>query len=276
MNVERSPVGRYAKITILVIITLLYLIPFVLIILNSLKSTTAIISNPLTLPATLDVGNFVHAYKAMHYVVAFFNSLIITVFSVALITLLSSMTAHLFVRRPTRLNQFLFLLLVASMIIPFQAIMIPLVKIYGSLKMLDSKWTLIFMYIGFGASLAVFIFHGFIKAIPLELEEAATIDGSSRLQTFFLIVFPLLRATVVTVVILDVLWIWNDFLLPSLVLIAPLNRTLPLSTFAFFGTYTVEYGRLMAALVMTVAPLIVFYLFLQRQVIQGITEGSIK
>lgn len=276
MNVERSRVSRYVKTIILVIVTVLYVIPFVLIVLNSLKSTTEIISNPLTIPTTLDTANFVHAYKAMHYVVAFFNSLVITVLSVALISLLSAMTAHLFVRRKTRLNQFLFLLMIASMIIPFQAIMIPLVKIYGSLKMLDSKWTLIFMYIGFGASLAVFIFHGFIKGVPLELEEAATIDGSSPLQTFFLVVFPLLRSTVVTVVILDVLWIWNDFLLPSLILIAPLKQTLPLSTFAFFGTYTVEYGRLMAALVMTVAPLIVLYLFLQRHVIQGITEGSIK
>jgi raffinose/stachyose/melibiose transport system permease protein len=265
------------QITILAIVAVLYLVPFVLIVLNSFKSTASIIENPLTIPSGgLKVDNFVHAFKEMHYVATFFNSLIITALSVALINLLSSMTAHLLVRSQTRLSQMVFLVLVASMIIPFQAIMIPLVKIYGSLKMLDSRWTLVFMYIGFGAPLAVFIFHGFIKGIPYELEEAATIDGSSPLQTFFLIVFPLLRSTVVTVVILDVLWIWNDFLLPSLILIAPLKKTLPLTTYAFFGTYTVEYGRLMAALVLTVAPLIALYLFLQRQVIKGITEGSIK
>lgn len=274
--IARNRIGRSANITVLTIVTILYIIPFVLIVLNSFKSTTAIISNPLTIPSQFKLGNFVHAFNEMHYVAAFFNSLIITVLSVALINLFSSMTAHLLVRTHSRLSQIVFFVMVASMVIPFQAIMIPLVKIYGSLKMLDSRWTLVFMYIGFGAPLAIFIFHGFIKGIPYELEEAATIDGSSRLQTFFRVVFPLLRSTVVTVVILDVLWIWNDFLLPSLILIAPLKRTLPLSTFAFFGTYTVEYGRLMAALVITVAPLIVLYLFLQRHVIKGITDGSIK
>lgn len=274
--IERSGFLRNVRTGFLALVTILYLVPFALIVLNSFKSSPQIIENPLALPSPIGIGTFAHAYVAMSYVAAFFNSLVVTVCSVVLIVVVSSMTAHLFVRRATRLSQFLFLLMVSSMLIPFQAIMIPLVKIYGSLKMLDSKWTLIYMYIGFGSSFAVFIFHGFIKGVPLELEEAATIDGSSPLQTFFLIVFPLLKTTIVTVVTLDVLWIWNDFLLPSLVLIAPLERTLPLSTYAFFGTYTVQYGQLMAALVMTVAPLIVLYVFLQRHVIRGITEGSIK
>jgi raffinose/stachyose/melibiose transport system permease protein len=142
--------------------------------------------------------------------------------------------------------------------------------------MLNSKWALIYMYIGFGTSLAVFIYHGFIKSIPLELEESAMIDGCSKLQTFQRIVFPLLKPTTVTLIILNLLWIWNDFLLPSLVLIAPNQRTLPLSTFYFFGTYTVEYGALMAGLLMTIIPVIIIYLFLQKYIINGILEGSIK
>jgi raffinose/stachyose/melibiose transport system permease protein len=168
------------------------------------------------------------------------------------------------------------MLMVASMIIPFQAIMIPLVKIYGSLDLLNSKWSLIYMYIGFGSSLAVFIYHGFVKSIPKELEEAALIDGCTRFQTFFRIVFPVLMPTTATISILNVLWIWNDFLLPSLILVDPEQRTLPLSTYNFYGTYTVDYGPLMASLVLTIFPIIIIYLFAQKYIIQGVMQGSIK
>jgi len=153
-------------------------------------------------------------------------------------------------------------MMVTSMLIPFQSIMIPLVRIYGAnLKLLDNKWILIYMYMGFGSSLSVFVYHGFIKSIPMELEEAAMIDGCTRVQTFFKIVFPLLRPTTLTLIILNVLWIWNDFLLPSLVLISKANRTLPLSTFYFHGTYTADYGLLMAGLLLTIIPVVVFFIF---------------
>lgn len=162
------------------------------------------------------------------------------------------------------------------MLIPFQAIMIPLVQIYGGLNLLNSRWILIYMYLGFGSSFAVFLYHGFIKAIPLELEEAAMIDGCSRIQVFFRIVFPLLKPTTLTLIILNVLWIWNDFLLPSLVLISSSNRTLPLTTFYFHGTYTSDYGLLMAALMLTILPVIIFYAFLQKYIIKGVMEGAVK
>ncbi|MNM69921.1 L-arabinose transport system permease protein AraQ [compost metagenome] len=142
--------------------------------------------------------------------------------------------------------------------------------------MLDSKWALIYMYIGFGSSLAVFIYHGFVKGIPAELEEAAMIDGCTRIQTFFRIVFPVLLPTTVTIAILNVLWIWNDFLLPSLVLVNQEERTLPLSTYNFYGTYSVDFGPLMASLVLTILPIIVIYLFAQKYIIQGVMQGSIK
>jgi raffinose/stachyose/melibiose transport system permease protein len=166
--------------------------------------------------------------------------------------------------------------MVGAMLIPFQAIMIPMLRIFGFIGMINNIWGLIYLYIGFGAGLAVFIYHGFIKSIPLELEEAAMIDGASRTQVFFHIVFPLLKSTTITIAVLDVLWIWNDFLLPNLVLLRPSNMTLPLSTYRFYLTYTVDYGLLMAGLVMTVAPLILMYLFLQRYIIKGIIQGSIK
>ena len=187
------------------------------------------------------------------------------------------MTAYVFVRKKNRLTNGLFYFMVASMLIPFQAVMIPLLQIYGSdLRVLDNKWILIYMYLGFGASLAVFFYHGVIKSIPLELEEAAMIDGANRFQIFYRIVFPLLIPTTVTLIILDSLWIWNDYLLPSLILTSPSQRTLPLSMFVFNTTYSANYGYLMAAEVLTAAPLLLVYLLLQRYIIRGIMSGSIK
>jgi raffinose/stachyose/melibiose transport system permease protein len=255
---------------------ILFVFPFVLLILNSFKANQAITSDPLGLPVSFQLENYANAFDKMGYLSAFSNSLLITVAGVLLIALFSAMTAHYFVRHHSKLNQYLFFLMVAAMIIPFQAIMIPLVKIYGSLGLLDNKWSLIYMYIGFGSPLAVFIYHGFVKSIPLELEEAALMDGCGRVQTFFRIVLPVLLPTTVTISVLNVLWIWNDFLLPSLVLTSSEQRTLPVSTFYFYGTYTVDYGPLMAGLVLTLLPVLIVYLFAQKYIIQGVMQGAIK
>ncbi|MFD1956528.1 carbohydrate ABC transporter permease [Paenibacillus thailandensis] len=259
------------------VVTLLFVAPFVLIVLNSLKANNEITSAPFSLPAEWKWTNFQTAFEKMEYVHAFANSLIVTVCSVTIIAVCASMTAHYFVRNDSRFNRYTFFIMVASMIIPFQAIMIPLVKIYGdALGLLNSKPALIYLYLGFGSSLAVFIYHGFIKSIPAELEEAALIDGCNRRQTFFKIVLPVLVPTTVTIAILNVLWIWNDFLLPSLVLIEAVQRTLPLSTFYFSGTYTSDYGPLMASLLLSIAPVIAVYLFAQKYIIEGVMQGSVK
>lgn len=260
----------------LVIVLLLYIVPFLFVIVNSFKTRKDIILNPLSLPKAINFDNYVSAFDKMSYMHAFTNSLIVTFFSVILIIICSSMTAYFLVRKRTKYTQIMFLILVASMIIPFQGIMIPLVKIYGSIGMLNNKWALIYMYVGFGAALAVFMYHGFIKSIPIELEEAAMIDGCTRFQIFWKIVFPLLKPTTMTIAILDVLWIWNDFLLPSLVLIKATERTLPLSTYYFYGTYTVDYGLSMAGLILTIIPVIIVYLFMQKSIINGVLQGSIK
>ncbi|NLP47303.1 MAG: carbohydrate ABC transporter permease [Epulopiscium sp.] len=264
------------KTIIVGIILVLYVFPFVLVLINSFKNRVDIVSNPLNLPKTYNLGNYIDAYTKMNYSHAFMNSLIVTVFSVIAIVINSSMTAYILVRKKWKFNKIMFFIFVASMIIPFQGIMIPLVNIYGSLGMLNSKWTLIYMYIGFGVALAVFMYHGFIKSIPVELEEAAMIDGCSIMQTFWQIVFPLLKPTTMTIAILDVLWIWNDFLLPSLILVEAKERTLPLSTYYFYGTYTVNYGLAMAGLILTIVPVILFYLFTQKHIINGVLQGSIK
>lgn len=275
MNRNWNP-ASVIKSTLMAIFLLIFISPFILIVINSFKSKPEITSNPLSLPRSIDFTNYIEAFKRMDYIYAFANSLIITACSVILIALFSSMTAHYFVRNNSKFNMYTFFLMVASMIIPFQAIMIPLVKIYGSMGLLNSKWALVYMYIGFGSSLAVFIYHGFIKSIPKELEEAALIDGCTRPQTFFKIVFPILMPTTVTVFILNILWIWNDFLLPFLVLITPTERTLPLATYSFYGTYSADYGLVMAGLVLTIFPVVFIYIFAQKYIIQGVMQGSIK
>ncbi|MDQ0338544.1 raffinose/stachyose/melibiose transport system permease protein [Caldalkalibacillus uzonensis] len=258
------------------ILFVLYIFPFALVVLNSFKERLDIVQNPFSLPEQFSLENYIWAYQTMNFPAAFINSLIITVFSVVIIIVFSSMLAYFLVRWKWRMNHFILFMLVASMIIPFQALMIPFVSVYGNLGLLNSKWTLIFCYLGFGVSLATFMYHGFIKNIPKELEEAAYIDGASKLQVFWYVVFPLLKPITITIAILDVLWIWNDFLLPSLVLIDESNRTIPLSTFYFFGHYTSEYGAAMAALVLAIIPVIIFYLLMQKQIIKGVLEGSIK
>ena len=278
---RRKHVASAIKLIVLFLLLLVYMVPFFLILINSLKGGAAILRNPLQIldPNGVTFDNFKKAFVQMDFLRAFANSLFVTVISVFFIVLFASMTAYLFARTSWKLNKIIFACMVAAMIVPFQVIMIPLVSIYGgTLNMLDSHLTLIFMNIGFGMSMAVFIYHGFVKSnVPVALEEAAMLDGCTRLQTFFKVVFPLLRPITATIVVLDVLWIWNDYLLPSLVLSN--NKalfTLPLSTYSFYGTYSVDYGAIMAALVLTTLPVIVLYIFLQKHIISGVISGAVK
>lgn len=255
---------------------LFYIFPFALIIVNSFKDRLDIVKDPFSLPKTFNFDNYREAYETMNFSSALFTSLIVTVVSVLFIIILSSMLAYFLVRWDWKINKVILMVLVASMIIPFQALMIPFVTIFGGLQLLNSKWMLAFFYLGFGASLATFMYHGFIKNIPKEVEEAALIDGASRFKVFSTVVFPMLKPITTTIAILDVLWIWNDFLLPSLVLVSDGARTIPLSTFYFFGKYTSNYGPAMASLVLSIIPVIIFYLLMQKQIIKGVMEGAIK
>lgn len=259
---------------------LMYMVPFLLVFLNSFKQKRDIIQNPFTLVAKkgYTLENYVKAFDKMDFVKAFGNSLLITGISTLLVIVLASMVAYYFTRAKNTFSKVFFSLMAASMIIPFQAIMIPLVSIYGAqLQLLNNRATLIFMHTGFALSMSVFIYQGFIKSgIPASLEEAAYLDGCSKIQTFFKVVFPLLKPTTATLVILNVLAFWNDYLLPSLVLGKKELYTLPLSTYTFYGTYSADYGVIMAALVLTVAPILILYLFLQKQIISGVVAGAVK
>ncbi|MHA6529529.1 carbohydrate ABC transporter permease [Paenibacillus sp. BAC0078] len=274
MNAQR--LSSRVKSVCLYLLLLAFLTPFLLIVMNSFKTTQQFFENPMALPTTINFDNYVSAFKDMDFLQGFMNSLIITVVAVFIIIIFSAMTGYLFVRYKWKLNAFLFFLMLASMALPFQVLMIPLVMLYGNMDLLNNKMTLLFMYLGFGVPFGVFTFHGFIKGIPFELEESAFIEGSSRLRTFFSVVLPLLKPVFVTLLVLDVLWIWNDYLLPSLVLLSSDQKTLPLSTYAFFSSYSVDYAPLMAGLIMTIIPVLVIYLFLQKQIIKGITEGALK
>lgn len=273
---RKAKISRVFKYILIFALFILFITPFYIMIVNSFKTTQHFIENPFALPTYFNFRNHVEAFQKMNFLNALKNSTIIMTLSVALIIISSSMTAYFLVRNKWRTTKAIYAIFVASMIVPFQAIMIPLVSIYGKLDLMNNKWTLIFMYMGFGQALAIFIFHGFIKGIPLEMEEAALIDGCNSMQSFFLIVFPLLKPVIVTISILDVLWIWNDYLLPSLILISPSERTLPLSTYRFFSSYSVDYSQLMAGIILTILPVLVAYIFAQKQIVEGVVKGAIK
>jgi raffinose/stachyose/melibiose transport system permease protein len=272
-----APVCRFAAVFILFAA---YMIPFVLILLNSFKNKRDIITNPFALGGRLGFTgtNYITAFDKMDFIRAFGNSLFITGISTLAVVILASMTAWYFVRSKNAVSRFLFALMVASMIIPFQAIMIPLVGIYGAgLGILNHRLTLIFFHTGFGFSMSVFMFQGYIKtSVPLSLEEAAYIDGCPKARMFFQVVLPVLKPITSTIVILNVLAFWNDYLLPSLTLTERALLTLPLSTYRFYGTYSADYGVIMAALALTVLPVLVLFVILQRYIISGVMAGSVK
>ncbi len=268
-------------VALLVVIFIAYMFPFLMVVINSLKQKRDIIKSPFSWLFTikgLSFDNFVKAFTQMDFLNAFKNSLLVTVSATVLVTLLAAMLAYYIVRNKNKLSDLTFALMVASMIIPFQAIMIPLVSIYGSsLHVLNHRLTLIFMHTGFSMAMSVFMFHGFIKGnIPIALEEASCIDGCTHAQTFFLIVFPLLKPIISTMVILNSMAFWNDFLLPSLVLSDKALLTLPLSTYSFYGTYSADYGTIMAGLLLCVIPILILYVILQKQIIGGVVAGAVK
>lgn len=267
------------KLIVLILLFICFIFPFILVLINVFKTKGDITSNPLALVGShgFTFKNFPEAIRKMNFGSAFMNSLIITVFSTVFTILLSSMTAFLMVRNKWKVNGILFGLMIASMVIPFQVLMIPLVSLYGGwLGILNHRATLIFMHVGFSLSMATFMFHGAIHTnVPVSLE-AATIDGCTRWQTYWKIVFPLLKPTIATVAIIDAMAFWNDYLLPSLVLGRKELYTLPIATQAFYGTYSTDMGLVMAALLLAMLPILVLYLFLQRYIVEGVTAGAVK
>ena len=270
------------------IIAIFVLFPFFLVVINSAKSSTDIVISPINLPKNwgqmLDNMKNVINNANFNYWSSFRSSLIITVVSLALLTVFSCMAAWVLSRNEKKKwSAIIFLMFVAAMVIPFQVVMLPILTIFKTIgnslgiPMLSSYTGIIFAYLGFGGSMSIFIFHGFVKGIPKELEEAARIDGCKHEQIFFKIIFPLMKPVQMTVLILNGLWIWNDYLLPSIML--GLNgriKTLPIAVSSFVGSYVKQWDLILTAAFLAMIPIIILFLFAQKQIIKGMMEGAIK
>ena len=262
----------------LFILAVLYLAPILIVLMNSFKGRFFISDAPFALPNAetfVGVKNYFSGIAKTGFIQAFGYSLFITVFSVAAIVLFTSMTAWCITRVKSKVSSFLFYLLVFSMIVPFQMVMFTMSKMANLLR-LDNPVGIIVIYLGFGAGLSIFIFSGFIKSIPLEIEEAARIDGCNPIQTFFLVVFPVLKPIYITVAILNTMWIWNDYLLPYLV-IGSNYKTIPIAVQYLQGGYgSRDMGAMMAMLVLAIVPIVIFYLTCQKYIIKGVVAGAVK
>ena len=262
----------------LLILAVLFLTPILIVLMNSFKGRFFISDTPFALPDAQTfsgVKNYVSGVAKTGFIQAFGYSLFITVFSVGAIVLFTSMTAWCITRVKSKFSTMIYYLLVFSMIVPFQMVMFTMSKM-ANITHLDNPIGIIVIYLGFGAGLSVFIFSGFIKSIPHEIEEAATIDGCNPIQTFFWIVFPILKPISITVAILNTMWVWNDYLLPYLV-IGSNYRTIPIAVQYLQGGYgSRDMGAMMAMLVLGILPIIIFYLSLQKYIIKGVVAGAVK
>lgn len=264
---------------ILSILAVIFLIPIALVVVNSFKSKLFISSEPFAIPSGemfAGFSNYIAGLSTSGFFAAFMRSAFITVVSVVLIIICTSMTSWFIVRVRNKFTAGLYYLFAFSMIVPFQMVMYTMTYLVNILNF-DNVIGVNFVYLGFGAGLSVFMFAGFIKSVPLDIEEAAEIDGCNPLQTFFLVVFPVLKPTTITVAILNSMWIWNDYLLPYLVLGTD-NKTVPVAIqIAMQGAYgATDYGGFMAMLVLAIIPIIVFYLAAQKYIISGVISGAVK
>ena len=272
-------VGNNVIFFVLLALSVLFLVPIIIVIINSFKSRIYISSQPLKLPNAetfVALENYINGVTSSDFFSAFLRSLFITVVSVILIVLFASMAAWYIVRSNSKITKGIYYMLVFSMIVPFQMVMYTMTYVTNRAN-LDNLFGITFVYLGFGAGLSVFMLCGFIKSIPLEIEEAAMIDGASPIQAFFTVVFPMLKPTAITVAILNTMWIWNDYLLPYLVLGSD-KKTIPVAIqLAMRGAYgSTDYGGFMAMLVLAIVPIIIFLYFCQKYIIKGVVAGAVK
>ncbi|WP_342756490.1 carbohydrate ABC transporter permease [Kineothrix sedimenti] len=261
---------------LLIIIGLFTSFPLILAFINSFKSNGELLSNVLSLPSKLYFDNYIRSLEKMSYFRSLGNTVFLAVLAVFFMALFSSLAGWKMCRTKTRLSKFLFAMFVFSMLIPFSSIMIPLYKVVLALGIKNSLVGLALIYAGLGESMAIFIYYGFVKGIPIEMEEAAAIDGCNSLQTFFLVVFPMLKATTATVCITNMLWVWNDFLLPLIIISDNKKYTLLLSTNTLFGQYSSDWTAILSALILAALPAILLYVIFQKNIMKGIADGAVK
>ena len=277
MKVKRNT----ALTVVLSVVTVVYILPIVIVLINSFKENTFVKTDTFSIPkgdAFVGWANYIKGFTFGNYpfVQSIANTFIITLLGTALILLCTSMAAWYVIRVNNLVTKIRYYLFVFSMIVPFQMLMFPLAKVSDTLH-LNTPWTIPIVYLGFGAGMASFMLTGFVKTLPLEIEEAASIDGCSPVQTFFIVILPMLKPTLISVGILEIMWIWNDYLLPYLVLDRTKYMTIPIHIQYLQGSYgSVDLGAIMALIVLSIIPVIVFYLACQKHIIKGVAAGAVK
>jgi raffinose/stachyose/melibiose transport system permease protein len=274
---RRRSAGLVLLEVLLVLFALVFLYPIILICINSLKPFSEIMTRLFSLPRKLALENYSTAWTVINYPRLFLNNLVITVVGVAGIIAVSAFAAYKLSRTKTKYSWTIFILCITPMIIPFQTTMITLLKLAKMMSLSDSVLGLAVQYWGFGAPFAIFIYHGFIKTIPRELDESAIVYGATPFVAFLRIIFPLLKSVTSTIIVLDIMWIWNDFLLPLIMVNGSKStRTLSLAVYSFFGQYNTNWQFAIAALVLAVFPSILYFLLMQKYIVKGVTAGAVK
>lgn len=273
---KKKKFSSIINLIVLVVLGSISFFPIYMVVANSFKSQDQIFNNVLSFPTTFHFSNYTEAFAQINVLQALGNSLTVTFIGITGIVLFGSMAGYKLARTPGKISNIIFLFFMSSMLIPFHSIMITLTRMANRIGVQGSTVGLGLIYIGLGVSMAIFLSSGFVKTIPKELEEAAKIDGATEVQTFIKIILPLLSPILVTIGILNLLWIWNDFLLPLLMLTNVNDYTIILSVNTLFGEYNNDWPRILAALVITTIPLVITYIFLQKYILNGIAEGAVK
>lgn len=274
---SRVKAKRGLAFIVTLLVLLLFMVPFFILVINTFKTTQEFIKTPFALPKALNLENYAVAIKRMNFWTSLGNTAVITIAAVAGNTLVSAMTGYLFARKRWKINKVVFMAFLASMVAPFQVYMIPLVKIYaGQLGFSNSRAVVAYIAIGLNIPFAVFLYNGFIEGIPEELDEAARIDGCSFTKTFFRIILPLLKSIIITVTVFVAMGVWNDYLMSSLFLTKQGTKTLAIAIKTFLTNHSAEYSPMMAGLLLSIIPVLIFYLIGQKYIIEGVVAGSVK
>ena len=261
---------------IMIILAILFVIPALVVIMNAFKPLGEILSDTFAFPKSLYLDNFKYVLENMDYFHIFLNTVIICVCAISITAVLSAMCAYRLSRWNNKISKIILIVLMASMTVPFQSIMLPLVKICKTLNLMDSIPGLVLVMVPLFCPMAVFIYQGFISSIPYEIEEAAQIDGCSRVRIFFSIIFPLLKPAISSIVVLFTINMWNDFLLPMLMLQSPGKKTITTTVYSFFSSYSMRWDYALTSLALSIIPMVLFFLFMQKYLISGIISGSVK
>lgn len=269
-------VKNFLVLAITIFLAVLFAIPIYLIVINSFKTYGDIFSSPLKFPLPPTLQNFINVWNEANFIHYFTNTVISTTIGLAVVVCVSSLAAYKLSRTKTRLSKVLFLYFTVSMLLPFEVIMLPLVSLLKNLKMLNNLMALGVVQASTSIAFSIFLYHGFIKSIPTQLDEAARIDGCGEIRLFIKIIFPLMKPITSTVIILNILTYWNSFLLPLLVLTKQEVKTLPLFAYSFLGQYSSNYDLQLPAVILTGLPLVIFYIIMQKNIVKGLTASSVK